>query len=200
VIAAVRGTVLSVTTDSAVVEVGGVGLLLHCTPAALGLMRVGEQVAVSTSLVVREESLTLYGFADADERAIFESVQTVSGIGPRIAQAMLAALAPMEIRRAVSAGDIKALTAVPGIGQKGAQRLVLELRDRLAPPASDYVPVAAAADGWAEQVHAALVGLGWGSREADEAVERVRVDVEAGSIEVSVPLLLRAALRSLDRG
>lgn len=199
-IASVRGTVLSLSPDTAVVEVGGVGLLLHCTPAALGLMRVGEQAAVSTSLVVREESLTLYGFADADERAIFESVQTVSGIGPRIAQAMLAAMAPMEIRRAVAAGDVKALTAVPGIGQKGAQRLVLELRDRLAPPAADYVPATVPTGGWAEQVHAALVGLGWGSREADEAVERVRAEVDAGTLEPSAPLLLRAALRSLDRG
>jgi len=201
VIASVRGVVLAVGAETAVVEVGGVGLVVQCSPATLMDLRVGSSVVLPTSLVVREDSLTLFGFADDEQRAVFESVQTVSGIGPRIAAAMLAALTPDQIRRAVATSDLATLTRVPGIGSKGAQRIVLELKDRLAPPApSSAAREVLGADSWPEQVHAALVGLGWSGRDADEAVTRVRAEVEAGSLEPAVPVLLRAALRSLDRG
>ena len=200
-IASVRGVVLSIGAETAVVEVGGVGVVLQCSPATLMDLRVGSAVMLPTSLIVREDSLTLYGFADDEQRAVFESVQTVSGIGPRIAAAMLAALTPEQIRRAVATSDIVTLTKVPGIGSKGAQRIVLELKDRLAPPSPSSAPPAPVAPGsWPDQVHAALVGLGWSARDADEAVARVRVDVESGTLEPEVPTLLRAALRSLDRG
>ena len=130
-IASVRGEVLSVGLDSAVLEVGGVGLLVHTTPGTVAGLRRGAQARLATTLVVREDSLTLYGFADEDERDVFEPVQTVSGVGPRLALAMLAVHAPDALRAAVSTGDLAALTKVPGIGKKGAERIVLELRDKL---------------------------------------------------------------------
>ncbi len=199
-IASVRGIVLHKGVDNAVIEVGGAGLLVQCTPATIASLRLGDMVTLPTTLVVREDSLTLFGFNDSDERSVFESVQTVSGIGPRIAQAMLAALRPDDIRRAVATGDLATLTKVPGIGSKGAQRLVLELKDRLAPPSSTASFNGDVVTDWQSQVHGALTALGWTSREADEAIERVRVDVESTELAPDVPGLLRAALRSLDRG
>ncbi len=130
-IAFVAGRVAALAPDGAVVEVGGVGLSVQCTPGTLARLRVGEAAQLPTSLVVREESLTLYGFADDDERTVFELLQTASGVGPRLAQAMLAVHPPDALRRAVATEDLGALMLVPGIGKKGAQRIVLELKDRL---------------------------------------------------------------------
>jgi Holliday junction DNA helicase RuvA len=150
--------------------------------------------------VVREDSLTLYGFADDDERQVFELLQTVSGVGPRLAQTMLAVHSPDALRAAVSAGDEKALTAVPGIGKKGAQRLLLELKDRLGAPLGGAAAAvgAPAAASWREQLHAALLGLGYAAREADEAVAAVTPQAEAAA-EPNVGALLRSALQSLNR-
>src|SRR4051794_38670207 len=139
-IASVSGRVAAVSPDGAVVEVGGVGLAVQCTPGTIARLQVGEQARLSTSLVVREDSLTLYGFADDDERQLFELLQTANGVGPRLAQAVLAIQPPREVRRAVSMGDLRALQQVPGIGRKGAERLVLELRDRLGAPSGDTPP------------------------------------------------------------
>ena len=133
-IAAVRGEVLEIGLDHAVVEVGGVGLAVHATPATLARLRRGEQGRMATSLVVREDSLTLFGFADAEERDLFTLLQTVSGVGPRLALATLAVLDPDALRRALADGDATALTRVPGIGRKGAERMVLELRDKVVAP------------------------------------------------------------------
>ena len=130
-IAFVRGTVASTALDSAVLDVGGVGMLVQCTPGTLADLRHGEKAQVSTSLVVREDSMTLYGFADDDERDTFELAQTASGVGPKVAQAIIAVLGPEGLRRAVAEENLVALTKVPGIGRKGAQRIVLELKDRL---------------------------------------------------------------------
>jgi Holliday junction DNA helicase RuvA len=200
-IAFVSGPVAALAPDAAVVEVGGVGLAVQCTPDTLAGLRVGAPVKLATSLVVREDSLTLYGFADDDERQVFELLQTASGVGPRLAQAMLAVHRPDALRRAVATGDEKALTAVPGIGKKGAQKLLLELKDRLGEPAgplSGSVPAAAPA-GWREQLHTALVGLGYQPREADEAVAAVTPQAEAAGPAPQVGPLLKAALRSLNR-
>jgi Holliday junction DNA helicase RuvA len=131
VIAFVRGVVADVTLDSVVLEVGGVGLELHCTPPTLASLRVGTPATLPTSMVVREESLTLFGFLDDDEKSLFELLQTASGVGPKLAQAMLAALTPDELRRAIATEDVRSLTAVSGVGQKGAQRIILELKDRI---------------------------------------------------------------------
>jgi Holliday junction DNA helicase RuvA len=205
-IASVRGPVLLVGLDHVVLETGGVGLLLICPPRTLAELRVGESARLSSSLVVREDSLTLYGFATDDERSLFEQLLGVSGIGPRLALAMLAVLSPDEVRQAVTTDDLTTLTRVPGIGRKGAQRLVLELKDRIGPPMGADVPVASAAvrpgGGWADQVQAALIGLGWGAREAGGAVEAVSPLAQQmldDGATADVPLLLRTALRSLDR-
>src|SRR5213595_3800935 len=127
-IASVSGTVSGLHPTGVVVRVGGVGLAVQTTPGTKARLRVGEEALLATSLVVREDSLTLYGFADDDERQLFELLQTANGVGPRLAQAVLAIHPPREVRRAVSMGDLKALMQVPGIGKKGAERLVLELR------------------------------------------------------------------------
>src|SRR5207302_3836519 len=151
-------------------EVGGVGMAVQCTPNTLSGLRMGQQTKLATSLVVREDSLTLYGFADDDERQTFELLQTASGVGPRLAQAMLAVHSPDALRIAVATGDEKALTAVPGIGRKGAQRLLLELKDRLGEPIGSRSAAAVrtpGASGWRDQLHAALIGLGYAAREAD---------------------------------
>ena len=199
-IASVRGPVLSVGLDSAVVEVGGVGLLVHTTPGTAAGLRPGSAASLATTLVVREESLTLYGFADEDERQVFELVQTVSGVGPRLALAMLAVHAPDALRRAVSDGDIHALTKVPGIGKKGAERIVLELRDKIGLPtgavAGAATPTTPAVAPWRGQVHDALVGLGWSAKQAEDAVDTVAADAPA---DATVATLLRAALRELGR-
>jgi Holliday junction DNA helicase RuvA len=197
-IAFVRGEVAAITLNSAVVEVGGVGLELMCTPATLATLRVGQQATLPTSMVVREDSLTVFGFTDDDEKALFELVQTASGVGPKLAQAMVAVLSPGRLRQAIADEDVKTLTTVPGIGQKGAQRIILELKDRIvAVPAGGSGSVGApAAAPWRDQVHQGLVGLGWSGKEADKAVEAVAP--EAGDVP-DVGALLRAALRSLSK-
>ncbi len=200
-IAFVRGVVSDVTLSSVVLEVGGVGLELYCTPHTLATLHVGSTSTLPTSMVVREESLTLFGFLDDDEKSVFELLQTASGVGPKLAQAMLAVLTPDELRRAVAGEDVKALTAVPGIGQKGAQRIILELKDRIGVPGPaglHRAPAAPPQEPWRGQVHAGLVGLGWSAKEADRAVEAVAPQAEE-TPEPDVAALLRAALRSLSR-
>lgn len=197
-IAFVRGQVAAVTLSSAVVEVGGVGLDVICTPGTLATLRVGQQATLPTSMVVREDSLTLFGFADEDEKQTFELLQTASGVGPKLAQAMLAVLSPDDLRLAIAGDDVKTLTRVPGIGQKGAQRIILELRDRIGTPTGATRGAATPAPGavWRDQVHQGLVGLGWTARDAEKAVEAVAP--EAGEIP-DVASLLRAALRTLSK-
>ncbi|SDJ92084.1 holliday junction DNA helicase RuvA [Nonomuraea maritima] len=203
-IASVAGKVTAIAPDGAVIEVGGVGMLVHCTPGTLATLRVGDEARLATSLVVREESLTLYGFATDDERAVFELLQTASGVGPKLALAMLAVHTPNGLRTAVAAADLKALTQVPGIGQKGAQRIVLELKDRLGTPEA---ALNAALNGeqrvapWREQVHSGLVGLGYSGKDADQAIAVVEPDAEAelaAGRSPQVAALLKAALRALS--
>jgi holliday junction DNA helicase RuvA len=205
-IAFVSGTVAALGPAGAVVEVGGVGMSVQCTPGTLADLRMGQEATLATSLVVREDSLTLYGFADDDERQVFELLQTASGVGPRLAQAMLAVHSPDALRMAVASGDEKALTAVPGIGKKGAQKLLLELKDRLGSPLGTGgrvpQPTAAAPASWSDQLMSALLGLGYANREAEEAVAVVAPRAEAVIADGGtppVPQLLRAALQSLNR-
>ncbi len=230
-IASVTGRVGAIPTEVAVIEVGAarsadegnfaasgysVGFAVHCTPATLADLRVGASSRLATSLVVREDSLTLYGFADDAERVIFELLQTASGVGPRLAQAALAVHSPHVLRRAIMAGDLATLTAVPGIGKKGAQRIVLELAERVtavslpdvegsghagddpeAQPQSIVEPV------WRQQVRQGLLALGWSAKQADEATtlamgsfERDRGDVPG---ESDVATVLKAAIAILGR-
>lgn len=194
-IAGVRGTVVQVGLDRLVVEVGGVGLLVHTTPAAAAGARAGTEIALATSLVVREDSLTLFGFPTAGEREMFETVQTVSGIGPRLALAMLSVLPPATLRQAIATSDLATLTKVPGVGRKGAERIALELRDKVAAGAEPAATEAATTTG-RDQVSEALVGLGWSAKAAADAVDTVLAD---GGAPSDVAGLLRAALRELGR-
>ena len=203
-IAFVAGRVAALAPDGAVVEVGGVGLSVSCTPTTIAGLRIGESAHLPTSLVVREDSLTLYGFADEDERVVFELLQTASGVGPRLAQAMLAVHGPDALRQAVATEDLATLTQVPGIGRKGAQRIVLELKDRLGAVrrggSSGLAPVLSG--GWRDQLHGALVGLGWSAREADEGVAAAGPTADeavAAGDRPDVAVLLKVALRSLSR-
>jgi holliday junction DNA helicase RuvA len=206
-IAHLRGTVAGVAPDGAVIEVGGVGMRVQCTPGTLATLRPGEPAQVATSLVVREDSLTLYGFCSDDERNVFELLQTASGVGPRLALAMLAVHTPDALRRAVSTEDLGTLTMVPGIGRKGAQRIVLEMKDRLGPPGDgggDGLPLRAAqrAPSWRDQVQSGLVNLGWPARDADLAIAALEDEGVIGGSDgdaVDVATVLRAALRKLSK-
>ncbi|ROR90565.1 Holliday junction branch migration protein RuvA [Nocardioides aurantiacus] len=202
-IAFVRGRVAGISLTSAVLEVGGVGLELQCTPDTIAGLRHGAEVSLPTSMVVREDSLTLFGFADDDEKQMFELVQTASGVGPKLAQAMLAVLRPETLRRAVAGDDVKTLTTVPGIGQKGAQRIILELRDRIGTPGSyaepgTTSPATTGTADWQAQVQTGLVGLGWSAKEADRAISAVAPEADQMSTP-DVARLLRLALRALSK-
>jgi len=206
VIAFVAGRVAAASADSVVIEVGGFGVQLICSPSTIAKVRVGEPAKLATSLVVREDSLTLYGFSDDDERVVFELLQTASGVGPRLAQAMLGVHPPAALRRAVTTDDFGTLSMVPGIGRKTAQRIVLELKDKLAGATltDDVVTLpSGGAASWRDSVHAALLGLGYSVREADDAVLAIASDPNAptasGGETPDVAALLRYALRSLGR-
>lgn len=208
-ISSVRGEVVAIALDHAVIEVGGVGLAVRTTPATLAELRRGEQARLWTTLVVREDSLTLFGFATAPGKELFELVQSVSGVGPKIALALLAVLDPDELRRALSTGDTAALCRAPGIGKKGAERLVLELKDKVgvvgpvagpagngrSGPAGPAAPVTA----WRPQVTDALLGLGFTAKQADDAVAAVAAQDEPAATTGDVAVLLRRSLALLGR-
>jgi holliday junction DNA helicase RuvA len=199
VISSVRGIVQQIGLDHAVVEVGGVGLAVHATPGTLAGLRRGEPGRLATALVVREDSLTLFGFADEAERELFSLLQTVAGIGPRLALAVLAVHDPDTLRRALAGSEVKTLTRVPGIGPKVAQRMVLELKDKVgalgAPAAVPTTPTNGGGTPRRDEVVEALLGLGFTARPAEGAVdEALAADADADSAA-----LLRAALTRLGR-
>lgn len=205
----VRGTLSRIAVDHAVVDVSGIGLRVQAAPSTLAGLSTGATIELPTALVVREDSWTLFGFSSEDERELFDIVQTVSGIGPRTAQALIAALGGPGLRQAVATGDEKALTTAPGIGRKGAQRLILELGDRMEPETTGDVAGRtelagnAGAPVWREDVHAGLVTLGWSAREVtvaiDVAIDRIHdVSVPDGH-ELPVSDAMRMALRELNR-
>lgn len=199
-IASVRGTVTAVTLDQVIIEVGGVGLSIRATPSTLAGLRRGEQARLATTLVVREDSLTLFGFASDAAKELFELVQSVSGVGPKIALALIAVLEPDELRRALASGDYATLTRAPGIGRKGAERLVLELRDKVGvvPGGAVAGPMAAAA--WRPKLSDALVGLGFTVKQADDAIAVLAADTEDPAVaDGDVGVLLRRALGLLGR-
>lgn len=201
-IAHLNGTVAGIGLDGAVIEVGGVGLRVQCTPDTLATLKPGEHARVATSLVVREDSLTLFGFVSDDERNVFELLQTANGVGPRLALAMLAVHSPDGLRRAVATEDVKALTMVPGIGTKGAQKIILELKDRLGAPSGPAAGLGAApsrkaAPSWRDQVNTGLLNLGWSARDAEAAVAAVEADFDGQAPDVATAL--RAALRKLSK-
>jgi Holliday junction DNA helicase RuvA len=199
-IASVSGLVAAVGPDGVVIEIGGIGLAVSCAPATIARLRVGEPARLATSLVVREDSLTLYGFADDDERSLFELLQTANGVGPKLAQTILGVLSPRDVRRSIATADYPALVTVPGIGRKVAERIVLELRDRIGPidgdaPAVDLAGLTAVAP-WRDQVTRALAGLGFTGKEAEAALDALTPE-QGGSPDVAV--VLRRAIQLLGR-
>jgi Holliday junction DNA helicase RuvA len=208
-IASVAGRVVALSAESAVIEVGGVGLAVQGTARTLAELRLGEPARLSTSLVVREDSLTLFGFADEDERTVFEQLQAASGVGPRLALAVLAVHPPRQVRAAVASEDVAALTLVPGIGKKGAQRLLLELKDKLAPygeadslSAAETSSPGEPAGAWRSQLRSGLAGLGWAGRDIDDAVRAVAPEAEAAQAlgeQPDLAGLLRSSLLILSK-
>lgn len=201
-IAHLRGSVTSLGTTSAVLDLGGFGTLVQCSPQTVSGLRLGQTATLQTSLVVREDSLTLYGFADTDQRDCFELLLTASGVGPRIAQAACAVLSPVQLRTAISSDDVATLTQVPGVGRKGAERICIELRDKInalaltsAPHQPASVPVG---ERWRDQVASGLQGLGWSARDAEGACDRVAELADADP-QPPVAELMRAALRTLAK-
>jgi holliday junction DNA helicase RuvA len=192
VISSLRGQVQHVGLDHAVVEVGGVGFAVQMTPSTLATLRRGEETSIATSLVVREDSLTLFGFADAEARELFGLLQTVSGIGPRIALATLAVLEPDKLRHALAEGNITVLTQVPGIGKKGAERLIIELRDKVGALPTPTTP---AHSKTRDHVVEALLGLGFPAKAAETTVDGVLAE----NPDQSTSAVLRRALATLGR-
>lgn len=199
-IASLSGRVISVGPTSAVVEVGGLGVLALCSPNTVAGLQVGQRATLATSLIVREDSLTLYGFASVDEREFFELLLTASGVGPKLAQAALAVLSPDELRQAIASENLVQLCKVPGVGRKGAQRIVLELKDKintvgLAEPEAGSPPDLSA---WRDQVASGLQGLGWSAKDAEAACAEVEY-LPREDPQVSVAALMKAALQTLAR-
>ena len=194
-IASLSGRVTAHTAAGVVVSVGGVGLSVLTTPGTRARLRPGDEADLATTLVVREDSLTLYGFETPDERDLFEVLQTASGVGPKVAQAVLTVHSPDAVRRALATEDVTALTLVPGIGRKGAQRMVLELKDKVAAGATGSP---AASGGWRETLSEALVGLGWSANQADEVVVALAAE-HPDATPADVPALLKAALGRMSR-
>lgn len=199
-IAHVRGLVSAAGATWVVVEVGGVGLHLLCTPATAAGVRVGEEATLYTTLVVREDSLTLYGFGSPGEREAFTLVQGASGVGPKLAQAIVSVLRPSDLKAAILREDLNALCRVPGIGRKGAQKLVIELKDKVVGLDGDATaaPSPGADSGWRSQVTDGLVGLGWSLRDAESAADKVAPLAEENP-SVALGVLMRAALASLAK-
>jgi Holliday junction DNA helicase RuvA len=194
VIASLSGRISALTAGGVVVSVGGVGLAVQTTPGTRARLRPGDEAFLATSLVVREDALTLYGFETDDERELFELLQTASGVGPKVAQAVLTVHTPDAVRRALATEDLTALTLVPGIGRKGAQRLVLELKDKVGLATSP----AGTTSGWRDTLTEALTGLGWTASQADEVVVALAAE-RPEATEADVPVLLKEALARMAR-
>ncbi len=200
-IAQLTGVVAQVGPTSAVIEVGGFGVQAVCSPNTVAGLRLGQSATLATSLVVREDSLTLFGFASADEREFFELLLTATGVGPKLAQAALAVLSPDELRRAIATENLLQLCKVPGIGRKGAQRMVIELKDKVNTVGLADEPVVAAGpapEAWRGQVSQGLQGLGWSAKDADAACDDV-AHLTRDDPQVNVAVLMRAALQTLAR-
>ncbi len=193
-IASISGEVLETRIDSLVIALGGVGMQVMCSPQTISTARVGQNIFLATSLVVREDSLTLFGFDSANSRDLFETIQSVSGFGPKLAFTILAAMDPDDLRTAIAHEDIARLTKTPGVGTKGAQRLVLELKDRVGYVATSH-DTAITTIGWTDQVSQGLVGLGWSPKDAAKAIAALGKQDDVDPSDIAG--LLRKALQIL---
>jgi holliday junction DNA helicase RuvA len=194
-IASVRGEVIDIALDHVVIEAAGVGYKVMTTPATLATLRRGSEARLITAMIVREDSMTLYGFADAESRDLFSTLLGVSGVGPKIGLATLAVYDAQALRQALADGDVTALTRVPGIGKRGAERMVLELRDKIGPVTSGGALIGVSGHAVRAPVVEALVGLGFAARQAEEATDKV-LAVEPDATTQSA---LRAALSILGK-
>lgn len=194
-IASIRGEVIDIALDHAVIEAAGVGYKVMATPSTLATLRRGAESRLITAMIVREDSMTLYGFADADARDLFGTLLGVSGVGPKIALATLAVYDAPALRQALADGDVTALTRVPGIGKRGAERMVLELRDKIGPVSAGAGVAAAGGHAVRAPVVEALVGLGFPAKQAEDATDKVL----AGDPDASTSSALRAALSMLGK-
>lgn len=192
-IASISGEVLETRLDSLVVALGGVGMQVMCSPQTISTARLGQTISLATSLVVREDSLTLFGFESTESRELFEVIQGVSGFGPKLAFTILASMSAEDLRAAIANEDIARLTKTPGVGNKGAQRLVLELKDRIG--YAGHANQAPAISGWQDQVTQALVGLGWTNKDANKAVSTLANTTDLDESDIAG--LLRQALQLL---
>ena len=199
-IAQLFGNVIGLGPTSVVIDVGGLGVRAQCSPNTAANLRIGQPATLQTSLVVREDSLTLYGFASNDERELFELLLTATGVGPKLAQAVLAVLSPDELRTAIATENLLQLVKVPGVGRKGAQRMVIELKDKISSIVlvDQPAPTVSTGGGWRDQVSQGLQGLGWSARDADAACTDVEHLVRDDP-QVSVAVVMRAALQTLAK-
>lgn len=203
-ISLLNGTVRSLSSDRLIVEVGGFGVSVLVNPQTSAQATLGAQIQLFTSLVVREDSLTLFGFINDESRALFELVQTVSGIGPKVALSILGALTPEDLGRAIAQEDVAVIEKVPGIGRKGAQRLILELKGKLS-DLSTGQSYTSHQPAWREQLTSALVSLGFSPKESDAAISNVvselqTNDVDASTLDLSELLKLTLASGKSSRG
>jgi len=202
-IAQLQGQVVGFDGTGAVVSVGGVGFAVLCPPQLLAGLATGDEVTWFTTLIVRDDALTLYAFGTMPDKACFEMVQSASGIGPKTALAVVAVLGATGLADAIRREDLTALIRVPGIGRKGAQKLVIELKDKVpallasigAAPGAEPARVSSS---WRDQVVGGLEGLGWTVKDAEAAADSVSPMVDENP-DIAVGELMRAALRSLAR-
>lgn len=202
-ISSLTGEIQHITADSAVIAVGGVGYHFSASPNTLTMLRTGQDATIQTRLLIRDDNPVLYGFSTADEREIFDVMMSVSGIGPRIALAVLSVFNPDEVRQYIDQQDDKAFTNVPGIGPKSARRIILELSGKLVPREEAETATKSSRSGepiWKEQVHQALIGLGWKEKDATRGIEQaLEADRELATSE-DISAALRATLRNLGEG
>ena len=194
-ISAVRGEVLEVALDHAVIEAAGIGYRVNATPSTLATLRQGTEARLVTAMIVREDSMTLYGFPDSDTRDLFLTLLSVSGVGPRLGMATLAVHDAAALRQALADGDVAALTRVPGIGKRGAERMVVELRDKVGLVGATAGAPAVNGHAVRSPVVEALVGLGFAARQAEEATDKVL----AGDHDATTSSALRTALSLLGK-
>ncbi|MEV0946473.1 Holliday junction branch migration protein RuvA [Rhodococcus sp. NPDC049939] len=197
-IASVRGEVLEIALDHVVIESGGVGYRVNATPATLGGLHRGTEARLVTAMIVREDSMTLYGFPDSESKDLFGLLQTVSGVGPRLAMATLAVLEPEALRAALADGNVGALTRVPGIGKRGAERMVVELRDKVDSVSSSAGAVVSGGNGRSsirDQIVEALIGLGFPAKQSEQATDSVLADTPGATTSSA----LRSALSLLGK-
>lgn len=196
-IAQLTGSVAAVGESYAVIDVGGVGYAVHAGASTLANLRVGSQAVLHVSTSVREDSITLFGFNSPSERDLFELLQTAQKIGPRIARDAVETLRPDVIRHAIATGDTATLSRIPGVGKKSAERIVLDLADKIGPiDTAQPRPAGSRPGGWRTQVSQGLQALGWSAKDADTAIEKLDADGVDGA---DVPTLLKQAIRLLGK-